>query len=378
MVYQNIPPIRAKILTFGGAFPIVFAFYVICQTTYFNFLIGKHHTNYLLSFTLLFSLLGVFILYTQKISRVIRSPIILVVISSALLSIIFYHDLQFYLSSLSKFIYLIILAQLYGHPLFDRALMFSADLVLSIVITILILAVGGVIPAEIFVADERVKFTGGFHNPNVAPFFLFSSLLIYLVFGLWRRAFFVVVIIYFAFFYLEISSATRLLGASFVMIAWACMRLLNSRIFYRVLSIVLFLLPIFGAFIYLLPFLGHDFLDKYVGGELDKVLSYRIWILANDFIEPTNGLLGFKLVTIDSTYSEIIYFAGPLFFILLLIRLLSLMRSGSGLRLQGVQLFLLGFFTTGLVESSLFTLTPMSLCFMIFIFRGHRNFPAIN
>lgn len=368
--HSETSPGWANLLTFGGAFPIVFAVFVICQTSLLKALVGQLGAVHLLSFALTFSLVALSISHSTSVVKAVFTPVILGIVLSSLICGVLYLEFENAVSSLIKLVYLLIIAQVSSHPLFSRALIVSADLVFLIVLAIFVFAVWGVIPSDTFETVERVKFTGGFNNPNNGPFFLHSSFLIYVAFGLWRRVILVVVVIFFSHFYLDISSNTAMLSSALIVLVWSCMKFLKLRLFSAVLSLVLVLLLIFGAVVYLLPFLTPAVLDDYVGGVLDFTLSHRIWILANEFVKSGNSLAGFVLTPIDSTYSEIIYFAGPLFFLLALVRLFSVLSFAASTNLLGIQLFLLGFLVSGLVESSLFTVTPISLFFMIFVSRG--------
>lgn len=363
---------RIKVLRFGGAFPLVFAVFIFCQTSLLDTLIGKSGAALLLTATLAISLTGILLAHGVRVINGGNLPVLLCIAASCTAGALIFYDFDFAISSIAKLIYLSVVAQLCLHPRFGNALIASADLGFALVVCIFTLSIAGVIPTFSIETAETVKFSGGFNNPNVGPFFLYSSFLVFVAFGMWRRALLAVLVLLFCYFQLDISSTTRTFAAAMVLLGWLIMTILPARLFSVVHSLALTTLMVVGSIIYLSPFIAPVMLDDYVGGVLDFALSQRIWILANDFTTHSNTLVGFTLNPLDSTYSELIYIAGPFFFLITVYRLIRIFFHSGSSTLLSLQLFLLGFLVAGLVESSLFTLTPLSLFFMVFIFKGTR------
>jgi hypothetical protein len=362
--------ISINYLTYGGAFPLVFAIFALCQTILLGSIIGKPGVVFLMGLVMLLSLIVIFLFHQKFFFNAFRSSKFWIAALSISVCGALYLEINLAINNFIKLFYIAILAHLASARGFNRALIVGSDLVFGIVVIVFVLALNGVIPSEVFETVDRIKYTGGFNNPNTGPFFLVSSFLIYVAFGLWRRASLVCFVLIFIYFKFDISSTTLTASSVMVLMFWGFMRLMGGRFLSLSLAFLLITLLSLGGGVYLSPFLAPGILNDHVGGLIDLALSYRLWILSNDFILSNNSFVGFVLQPIDSAYVEIIYFAGPPFFVLVLLRLIGVISFKKSVDVLGIQLFLLGFLVAGFAETLLFTLTPISLFFVNFLFKG--------
>jgi hypothetical protein len=354
------------ILLFGGAFPLVFSLFVLSATAGMHSAIEKSGSDLVMAIALFFSAIKLIKSHGRRVFNGISSPFIIIFFIFSVCLNFAYLDNDFAINSIIKFFYMCLVAQLASDIRFKPSIMISADIVFGLTILIVFLSSLGIVSSLTFETVDRVKFTGGFNNPNTGPFLIFSSFLVYVFFQNLRRSLFAVISIFYGYFYMNISSNTVIISATTVLLMWLLMVSFNKYIFSFLVKLLIISLFSFGLICYMLPFAYPEILINQVDGPIDIITSFRIWILAYDFVVPVDSWLGFRLNPVDSTYVEIIYFAGPVFLCLLVSKLFKLTMMKFGKSQFGVYLFLIGLSLYGLMETSLYTLTTTSLLVVAF------------
>lgn len=259
-----------------------------------------------------------------------------------------------------------------------RVLISMADTGVLATLLIGFLAYGGLIPSQFSQTSVWTKNYFGFINPNIAPYFLFSSAFVFFFYGRMVRFFLVAIILAILWFRFQVFSRTFIAGGvmllTYVLVArWRSLEAALSRALPVLLGIAT------GVYLILAVLLIANALSAKGGWieDVDYFFSQRLWFLSRVSLRVTEAGSLIRLKPFDSIYYEAVFLLGP-YFAFALWRLIFMRASGAthlnAARIYGLYVFL----TVGLFEGLFLKFSPMivvvSAAMASILTAGHRGF----
>ncbi len=297
-------------------------------------------------------------------------------LASILLVGVMFSDWSSLLAVLAKAVIVVFLAL---HASKDpRVLISMADTGVLAVLLIGSLAYWGLIPSQFSQTSVWTKNYFGFINPNIGPYFLFSSAFVFYFYGRMVRFSLVVSILALLWFQFQVFSRTFIAGSAMLL---AYVLVVRSRFLEAALSRALAILLGLATVMYLILailLIGNAVSAK--GGWLqvvDYFFSQRLWFLSEVSMRVTNAGSLIRLKPFDSIYYEVVFLLGP-YFIFALWRLFYCRLSG-GVHLGAARVYgLYVFLTVGLFEGLFSKFSPMivavSAAMASILAASHRGF----
>ena len=358
---------------FGSA-----AMYAVSQTLLFS------------QFKIAFSILSIALFLPAAISILLRhasarqqlaKPWFLASFASAMAFTLIFNEFDEVGIEALKLIVLSVATPLLAHALGKKAFMQYADGALITTAVIVLLAYLGIIPTESYstALETWTKNNGGFVNPNNGPYFLYVAAILYFFYGANRRLLITAAVILGA-FSIDVYSRTYLAGSVFLLL-WSFFIIKADAL--RPFCTALFLsfgilVQILGIGFYSGVVLFPDYFSPYAGTLVDIVTSFRISVALDEPVQAAQTLAGFTIKKLDSLYTEIIFYCGPLcallFFSKIFTTRLTHIRDGINNRLIVTYTLII---LMGLVETQLFNLTPIGI-FIASLMYTPRSFNTIN
>ena len=233
-----------------------------------------------------------------------------------------------------------------------------------IVLTVLIisfLAQMGMIPTAISEMEGWTKNSVGFNNPNTPFYFLFSSFLIYFIFGSTSRIL-VCLLVMIGLLLVGSFSRTYVLGTALIFIFGLLIRYDLFRTLARPLLFTLFMFCwMAGSIFYITAAVDPKLLEPLALSPLDIALSYRLSLSLEDIYIPADNLVGFTFGSKDSIYNELIFIFGPIFWIMIFFGILRWwIASKYSQTAFKVFMVICIISVTGLTETIFLNVTPIS------------------
>lgn len=358
---------------FGSA-----AMYAVSQTMLFS------------QFKVIFSILSILLFLPTPISLLLKNasareqlakPWFVVSFASALLFTLIFNEFDEVGIEVLKLIALSIATPLLFHELGKKAFISYADGALGTTAIIVLLAYVGILPTESYTTalESWTKNNGGFINPNNGPYFLYVAAILYFFYAQ-NVKLLIAAAVMLAAFVIDVYSRTYLAGTiflllwSFFIIKAGAFRTFCTAAFVSLGTLVMIL----GIGFYIGVVLITDHFSQYAGSLLDIVTSWRISVALDEPVQAAQTIAGFTIKKLDSLYTEIIFYCGPLCAILFFSKIFTTrvrhIKIALNNRLIVTYTFIL---LMGMVETQLFNLTPIGIIIATLMYTP-RSFNAIT
>jgi len=281
--------------------------------------------------------------------------------SILLFNLVFFDPFMFFVI-LFKVLFFISCSVLFFSQSGKKTFLMMADSITLSVVVIGILAQLGLIPTVVAYSAHWDKNSAGFNNANNAFYFLFTSFLVYFIFGSKSRMVGCLLIM-FVFVSINSFSRTYLVGAVYIALISIFMKYRLLRKIMR--PVLLFLILLFwsvGSGFYLVATFAPFILQPFVNSPLDILFSYRLSLSLEDIFMPATNLVGFTFGSKDSIYNELIFIFGPVFWIILFLGIyrwwVASKQNDNAFKIISVMSIIS---VTGLTESIFLTVTPITI-----------------
>jgi hypothetical protein len=286
---------------------------------------------------------------------------------------------------LFKFVYIMHLVFIFIKYKNSKMLIFMADVILILVLFVITLAQLGIMESSQASYDLWEKDFGGFNNANTAPYFLFSVLATYFIFGRLNRYYSVLAITLILFLFFNIYSRTFFYGSVLLVILQL---LFLNRYFLKLFSkysrnIYLFI-SISAVSFLILALFTPQYLEFLMNSSLNHLLSNRIdLILSGTHVIDSNTMSNINFIAFDNIYYELLFIFGPYVFWYYCATFLKIWEYAAHNRNINSFLFrlcsiaiLMSFL--GLFEGTFTKISPLTTLLFIFIFIDHNNFKVFD
>jgi hypothetical protein len=368
---------------FNSVFILVFfSLYVLKQT----FLIDSYmiiYKNILMTIMFLITLINFyesrkfFFEYKFKIS---------ILFLFIMLNLFLFQNFEVAITTLLKYIFIISFLNLFLKKEYLRVYIYLADILFITTLFIIIFSQLSIVPTMNSSNMNWIKNYGGFINPNIPPFFILNSLVIYYIFDCKRRFIFTFSTLFLLANTVAIFSRTVLGGSVILLLLFIINETKNTLIIKKYLKYFFIILLFVGIFIVIYPLLfkvnylyftnftnfNYDIFEYNYPNlvYIDNLLSNRIYMLYQIFYNfEGNSLSGYVFKAIDNIYYEFIYINGIYFLILIFISFYknyNLIYSNSLMfRIYEIitLIFILGFFDGFLNKISFFNILMIFIVF---------------
>jgi len=260
-----------------------------------------------------------------------------------------------------------------------------ADVILILVLFVITLAQLGIMESLDTSNNLWTKNFGGFNNPNTAPYFLFSILATYFIFGSLKRYYLALAITLILFLFFNIYSRTFFYGSVLLTILQL---LFLNRYFLTLFSkysrnIYLFISISAVSFLILVLFIP-QYLEFLMNSSINNLLSNRLdQILSGLYIADSNTMSNINFIAFDNIYYELLFIFGPFVFWYYCVNFLKIWEYVAHNRNTNSFLFRLCavailMSVLGLFEGGFTKVSPLTMLLFIFIFIDHNNFKDLD
>jgi hypothetical protein len=286
---------------------------------------------------------------------------------------------------LFKFVYIMHLIYIFIKYKNSKMFIFMADVILILVLFVITLAQLGIMESSEASYNLWEKDFGGFNNPNTVPYFLFSILATYFIFGSLKRYHLALAITLILFLFFNIYSRTFFYGSVLLTILQL---LFLNRYFLTLFSkysrnIYLFISISVVSFLILVLFIP-QYLEFLMNSSINNLLSNRLdLILSGLYVVDSNTMSNINFIAFDNIYYELLFIFGPYLFWHYCVNFLKIWEYVAHNRNTNSFLFrlcavaiLMSFL--GLFEGGLTKVSPLTMLLFIFIFIDHNNFKDLD
>lgn len=248
--------------------------------------------------------------YIASAVYALQRELFLVSLSIAIAGILFLQPIET-IVTLTKVMIVILLAAL-NYRSDSRIILFMSDAVVLCLIIIGVASNLEWIPNKIGNNGIWIKNYFGFVNPNLAPFFAFSSLFVYFVLDKKMRFWALLIAILIGWLWLDVYSRTYLAGTIMLLIYmfFSYHKSISKALMNYVIGLTLFG-TLFYVLISLLLVFGVLVIDGGGLGYFNAMLSGRLFALSlNDLYVGDSGPL-LHVIPFDSIYYELFFLLGP-------------------------------------------------------------------
>lgn len=253
-----------------------------------------------------------------------------------------------------------------------------ADIGVATVVMFAVLANIGWVPNNPSVFNGNwVKNYIGFINPNIGPFFIFSSLFVYFLMEDKKRFWSCALLIFFSWKYLNVFSRTFIVGTMLLLI-YNFLQFFPKKchLWFRPINYLTLGSTICYLLISLLVILGFiNIYDNFLA-YLDKLLSARLTKMAEiPFLVSESGPI-MKIYPIDSIYYELLFLLGPFAFFMWLKYYYDLVYDRNQKKISQIEIYALNIFLLiGLVEGLFAKFSSMLVTVIMIMFIGSKDQP---
>lgn len=334
--------------------------YVVKQAYLFD--IYTNEINYFLTTLLLMSLM---VLLTKfcTIDDIYLNKSYLYLLMSLVGSLFLFYNIDDY-KNLLKLIAVIPIILLYSKN-YGKLLIISSNAMFAAVTAIIFLSVFGIVEGRYYENVNWVKYSAGFKNPNIPPFFLLSCALGYFAVNNYKK-FYMLVIAYFIFYnFLNIHSRVATIGI-ISLLCFLMAKIIKAEIllikFLAFCALILFLavLLLITSDIAILDnsFLFH--VDEFLSGRLLYLLRIElIWESLSHYI---------YIPPVDMFYLELMKYFGIYPLILLIAYLINwfVRKDANSLRGHNFNISFIVILLCGFFEGFLLKITPSLFLIIVF------------
>ena len=246
----------------------------------------------------------------------------------------------------------------------------AADTVCTSVFILIFLAEYGISNDRMILQEAWTKNSGGFVNVNLAPIFLFSSLIIHLLTNQQRKFLYLSAAHVFLFWFLDIFSRTTLIANAFLFIG--CV--LKSNWYFYLVTIFAALSSSLLCLFFFFPEIPELLASTHFGGKINGAISGRFYQYRSISWSPTFDDKIFGFGHIDSVFPEGLVLTGPVLILFLFLHFTGRLKEFPGFYMQHFILNVVLIF--GLAEGFLqrtMTITLLVFSFLILNPKGFRH-----
>lgn len=357
----------------GGLMLPTFVVYVVSQTVVLRPYVALTQT--LVVFLMLTSMLLLSMQYSRQFAWIFGNWRTWVIYVSVAIFFLPNAELADITVILAKVTYLLACTSVLFAARLSAIFVRIADLTVGMVTAIVLLAKAGLLPSVMFEAGDVVKYSAGFTNPNTPSYFLFSAIGTYFLF-LDRRRLAIAVAAMVLVTLLGAYSRTYLFGAALlVLVAFGPQRRFWLQMMRWPLASIALLFAAAGCVFFLIAAFYPVLVQPLVMSPLDIVTSLRFSTAIEYMYSSAPTLSGVQFEAQDSMFYEIALVLGPLYTLLffggLLVIIRNSMQEPAAHRLLMLAVVVV---LTGLMQSMLFSLTPLAVITFSIAFIGRRSY----